>query len=442
MQQIIKDELVEIRDEFATPRRTEIVDGGAELEDEDLIQREDMVVTVSHAGYIKRVALSEYRAQHRGGKGRSAMSTRDEDFVTKLFVANTHTPILFFSSRGMAYKMKVWRLPLAAPQARGKALVNLLPLEPGERITSILPLPEDAEGSDRIHLMFATTNGTVRRNALSDFVDVRRNGKIAMKLEEGDGIVGVEHCSDADDVLLTTSRGQCIRFSVNDVRVFAGRNSVGVRGISLAPDDHVISMSILRHFDASPTERAAYLRMSRAVRGEAEAEIEEASVDGETEEAADAALSQARYAGMSAAEQFVLTVSERGYGKRTSSFEFRTTNRGGKGIVAMIVNERNGALVASFPVDPSDQIMLVTNGGQTIRTHVEGRTPIRIVGRNSQGVRIFNTAEGEKVVSVEHISDASEAEPEDEQPSTDQQQSDDGSEGPDDGAPGGEPDAG
>jgi DNA gyrase subunit A len=412
IQTIVKDELSAIRDEFATPRRTEIVEGDADLEDEDLIQREDMAVTVSHAGYIKRVALSEYRAQQRGGKGRSGMSTREEDFVTKLFVASTHSDVLFFSSRGMVYKLRAWRLPLAGPQARGKALINLLPLETGETISSILPLPDDAAASERIHLMFATTGGTVRRNALSDFVNVNRAGKIAMKLDEGDAIVAVETCGDADDVLLTTARGQCIRFPVTEVRVFAGRNSVGVRGIALAPEDRVISMSILRHFEATPEERAAFFRMSRAVRGETDAEAEEPE-EGDAEAAAPAVgeLAQERYAEMSAAEQLVLTVSENGYGKRTSSFEYRITRRGGKGIAAMVVNERNGKLVASFPVDAADEIMLVTDGGQTIRMPVEGdKKPIRIVGRNSQGVRLFDTAEGERVVSVERIPEAAEAE--------------------------------
>ena len=270
IQAIVKDELKAIRDEFATPRKTEIAEGGPDLEDEDLIQREDMVVTVSHAGYIKRVALSEYRAQHRGGKGRSGMATREEDFVTKLFVANTHTPVLFFSSRGIVYKMKVWRLPLAAPQARGKALINLLPLEEGERITTIMPLPEDETSWKQLDVMFATTGGTVRRNKLSDFVDVRRSGIIAMKLLEGEGILSVETCTEADDVILTTAQGQCIRFPVPEVRVFAGRNSVGVRGIALEDGDTAISMAILRHFEASPAERGAYLKMSRAVRGEGE----------------------------------------------------------------------------------------------------------------------------------------------------------------------------
>jgi DNA gyrase subunit A len=371
IQAIIKDELTAIRDEFATPRKTEIAEGGPDLEDEDLIQREDMVVTVSHAGYIKRVALSEYRAQRRGGKGRSGMATREEDFVTKLFVANTHTPVLFFSSRGIVYKMKVWRLPLAAPQARGKALINILPLAEGERITTIMPLPEDESSWDALDVMFATTGGTVRRNKLSDFVGVRRSGIIAMKLGEGDGILGVATCTENDDVMLTTAQGQCIRFPVPEVRVFAGRDSVGVRGIALEAGDTVISMAILNHFEANPAERSAYVKMSRAVRGEGEAE--ERPDDGGEGEAEDSGeLSQERYAAMGAAEEMILTVSENGYGKRTSSFDYRITRRGGKGIVAMAVNERNGKLVSSFPVSDDDQIMLVTNAGKTIRMPVGG----------------------------------------------------------------------
>ncbi len=414
VQTIIKDELAAIRDEFATPRRTEIVDAGIELEDEDLIQREDMVVTVTHAGWIKRVALDTYRAQRRGGKGRTGMAMKEEDFVNRVFVANTHTPVLYFSSRGIVYKEKVWRLPLAAPNARGKALVNLLPLQPGEWITSILPLPEDEDSWAALDVMFATTSGRVRRNKLSDFVQVNRNGKIAMKLEDGDGIVGVQLCTEAQDVLLTTALGQCIRFSVDEVRVFKGRDSTGVRGIALGEGDRVISMAILHHFEADSAARTAFLKMSRAVRGEGE--TEEAVAEAEGEETAGAGeLSQERYAEMSAAEQFILTVSENGYGKRTSSFEYRTTGRGGKGIVAMVVNERNGPLVASFPVEANDQIMMVSDGGQIIRMPIDD---IRIVGRGTQGVIVFSTAEDEKVVSVEHLGeDEEDAAGEDEAPS-------------------------
>ena len=402
IQAIIKEELAAIRSEFATPRRTVIIDQEGEMEDEDLIQREDMVVTVSHAGYVKRVPLSTYRAQKRGGKGRAGMQTREEDFVTRLFVASTHTPVLFFSSRGQVYKEKVWRLPLAAPQARGKALINILPLEQGENITTIMPLPEDEKTWEQRDVMFATTRGTVRRNKLSDFADVRRSGIIAMKLDEGDAIVDVQICTETDDVLLTSAAGQCIRFAVDDVRVFQGRTSMGVRGINLADGDKLISLSILRHVEASADERVAYLKRANAVRrgGNGEAE-DNGATDGEEAEGA-IELGEQRYVVMSEAEQFVLTISEKGFGKRTSSYEYRTTGRGGKGIVAMAITEKNGRLVASFPVEESDQIMLVTDGGQLIRCPIDG---IRIAGRSTQGVIVFSTGEGEKVASVERLTE-------------------------------------
>jgi DNA gyrase subunit A len=403
VQIIVKDELAAVKAEFATPRRTVIMDQEGEVEDEDLIQREDMVVTVSHHGYVKRVPLSTYRAQKRGGKGRSGMQTRDEDFVSRLFVASTHTPVLFFSSRGQVYKQKVWRLPMAAPNARGKALINILPLEQGERITTIMPLPEDESSWGNLDVMFATTGGNVRRNKLSDFVDVRRSGIIAMKLDDGEAIVDVQICTEHDDVLLTAAQGQCIRFAVTDVRVFQGRTSMGVRGIALAENDTVISLSILRHVEATSEERAAYLKMRRAVSGETPTEE---VVDTEGDETPGAIqLSSERYVDMSAQEQVVLTVSVNGYGKRTSSYEYRTTGRGGKGIVAMSVNNRNGKLVASFPVEHNDQIMLVTDAGQLIRCPVEG---IRVAGRSTQGVIVFDTAEDEHVVSVEHLTEEAE----------------------------------
>jgi DNA gyrase subunit A len=397
VQTIIRNELTEIRDEFATPRLTQIIENEGEVEDEDLIEREDMVVTVSHAGYVKRVPLSAYRAQRRGGKGKTGVQMRDEDFVTKMFVANTHTPILFFSSTGMVYRMKVWRLPLGTPQARGKAMINILPLEKDERITTILPLPDQAEGASQPYLMFATASGNARRNELEDFEQINRNGKIAMKLEVGDHIVGVDVCTTRDDVLLTTAQGQSIRFPVEDIRVFAGRASDGVRGIRLEGDDKVISMAILHHMEATTDERAAYLKMSRVVSGEAEAET---ASDEET--ASDLTLSQERYAAMGAAEQYILTVSANGYGKRTSSYHYRISGRGGKGIVAMIVNERNGPLVASFPIEEDDEIMLVTDGGQMIRCPVHD---IRKTARSVQGVTILNTADDEHVVSVERITE-------------------------------------
>ena len=404
---IINAELAEIKTNFGTPRKTQIGDSDADMEDEDLIQREDMVVLVSHAGYIKRVPLSTYRAQKRGGKGRTGMATKDEDFVARLFVASTHQPILYFSSHGQVYKEKVWRLPLAAPQARGKALVNMLPLEQGERITTIMPLPEDEAAWENLDVMFATTRGTVRRNKLSDFAQVNRAGKIAMKLDEGEGIVDVQICSVQDNVLLTTANGQCIRFAVDDVRVFKGRDSMGVRGVTLGEGDTVISLAILRHVDAASEERAAFLKMRRAQLGEAaeeagaEADVEEAPVEA-------AALSPERYMALEQAEQVILTISVNGYGKRSSSYEYRVTGRGGKGIVAMAVNARNGKLVASFPVEDQDGVMLVTDGGQLIRCPVAG---IRIAGRSTQGVIVFNTAEDEHVVAVERISEDEAGEP-------------------------------
>tara|TARA_Y100000815_G_scaffold15677_2_gene13791 strand:- start:3526 stop:6339 length:2814 start_codon:yes stop_codon:yes gene_type:complete len=407
IQQIVKDELIAVRDEFGTPRRTELAEGGPDMDDEDLIAREDMVVTFSHQGYIKRVPLQTYRAQRRGGKGRSGMATKEEDFVTRLFVANTHTPILFFSSRGIVYKEKVWRLPIGTPQSRGKFLRNMLPLQEDERITTIMPLPEDEDRWGELDVMFTTTNGTVRRNKLSDFVQVNRNGKIAMKLEEdGASILNVATCSEDDDVLLTTSLGQCIRFPVTDIRVFAGRNSVGVRGISLGKDDSVISMTILRHIEATPAERNAYLKQASALRrASEEEEAEDVALTNEETDAPDEngfVFTDEMYAQMAAAEEFVLTVSEFGYGKRSSSYDFRVSGRGGKGIRATDTSKTGeiGPLVAAFPVDDGDQIMLVTNSGKVIRVPVEG---IRFASRATKGVTIFKTAEGERVVSVERI---------------------------------------
>ncbi|WP_424469616.1 DNA gyrase subunit A [Parvibaculum sp.] len=412
---IIRDELAAIKSEFATPRRTELADSEDDFEDEDLIQREDMVVTVSHQGYIKRVPLSTYRAQRRGGRGRAGMATKDEDFVTRLFVANTHTPILFFSSIGMVYKLKVWRLPASTPQARGKAMINLLPLEQGETITTIMPLPEDETIWANHHVVFATRKGRVRRNELSDFVQINRNGKIAMKFEgddEGDEIIGVQTCTEDDDVMLTAANGRCIRFPVTDVRVFSGRSSTGVRGIRLDGDDTIIAMSILRHVDVTPAESRAYQKqagaMRRAVTGEGdEVETEVIEVeDVEDDEATDdLTLTPERYAELGAREQFVLTVSENGFGKRSSSYDYRTSGRGGKGIIAMTVTTRNGKLVASFPVEELDQIMLVTDAGQLIRCPVDD---VRIAGRATQGVTIFRTTADERVVSVERVDESSE----------------------------------
>jgi DNA gyrase subunit A len=313
-----------------------------------------------------------------------------------MFVANTHTPLLFFSSEGMVYRMKVWRLPLGNPQARGKALINILPLSQNERITTILPLPDNVEGADKPFLMFATQSGNVRRNELEDFEQINRNGKIAMKLEQGDAIIGVDLCREQDNVLLTSAQGQCIRFEMGDIRVFKGRASDGVRGIRLESGDKIISMSIIKHFEATAQERAAFVKMSRAVAGD--------DSNGDDDDgAAGPVLSQERYAQMSAAEQVILTISENGYGKRTSAYEYRVSGRGGKGVTAMAVNERNGPLVASFAVEENDEIMLVTDRGQMIRCPVHD---IRKTGRSAQGVIVFDTADDEHVVSVEHISEA------------------------------------
>ncbi|MDH4411762.1 MAG: DNA gyrase subunit A, partial [Rhizobium sp.] len=404
IQTIVKDEFTAIRDEFGTPRRTQIVDGGPDMDDEDLIAREEMVVTVSHAGYIKRVPLTTYRAQRRGGKGRSGMAMKDEDFATRLFVANTHTPVLFFSSRGIVYKEKVWRLPIGTPTSRGKAMINMFPLEPGERITSIMPLPEDETSWGNLDVMFSTTRGTVRRNKLSDFIQVNRNGKIAMKLEEeGDQILGVETCTEHDDELLTTALGQAIRFPVDEVRVFAGRNSIGVRGMTMAEGDRLISMTILGHVDAEPWQRAAYLKRSAAERRAMGVDEEEIALVGE-EVGAEGELPEELYQELKAREQFVLTVSEKGFGKRSSSYDFRTSGRGGKGIRATDTSKTSeiGELVAAFPVEDTDQLMLVSDGGQLIRVPVNG---IRIASRATKGVTIFSTAKDEKVVSVERITE-------------------------------------
>jgi DNA gyrase subunit A len=406
---IIRDELAAIRDEFATPRKTELIDAEIEMEDEALIEREEVAVTVTHAGYIKRTPLAEYRVQGRGGKGRSGMATRDEDFVTSLFVASTHAWLLFFSSTGMAYKLKVWRLPEARIAGKGKAMVNLLPLAEGERITTILALPENDTEWDKLNVVFATKSGGVRRNQLSDFAQVNKNGKIAMKLAEGDGIIGVATCTDADDFLLTSRGGKAIRFPVGDVRVFKGRDSTGVRGIKLANGDEVVSLSLLYHSDATSAEARAYLKQASAARraesGEAEApvEVEDDADDGVEE----ATLTSERYATLGAREQFVLTLSQTGFGKRSSSYEYRVTGRGGSGIVAIGMGKKNSAVIASFPVEESDDLMMISDGGQTIRVAVSG---ISIQGRAAQGVTVFRVDEGERVVSVERIADVGEDE--------------------------------
>jgi DNA gyrase subunit A len=401
---IVREELAEVRAAFAVPRRTEIVDGDFDVEDEDLIPREEMVVTVTHTGYVKRTQLSAYRTQRHGGKGRSGMRMKDEDAVTRVFSASTHAPVLFFSSGGKVYKLKVWRLPLGDPNARGKAFINLLPIEQGESITSILPLPEDEASWERLDVMFATRSGGVRRNKLSDFVNVNRAGKIAMKLDDGDAIIGVALCTSDNDVLLTTAAGRAIRFPVDDVRVFASRDSTGVRGIRLLDDDRVISMAILRAVAAAPEERAAYLKQSRAALRAMGEEAEDADAPAETDEedVSEAHLSPERYAELGAAEETILTLSSEGIGKRSSAYDFRRTGRGGQGLLAQDLTRKGGRLVAAFPVEQGGQLLLVTDAGQLIRVPVGG---IRIAARNTQGVIVFRTGEGEHVVSVERLAE-------------------------------------
>ncbi len=412
---IIKDELTSVKTKFATPRRSEFVEADLDLEDEAFIEREDMVVMVTHGGYVKRTALSAYRTQNRGGKGRGGMETKEDDFVVRLFAADTHTEILFFSSTGMVYKQKVWRLPLGAPQARGKALVNILPLQADERITSVMPLPQDEGEREKLNILFATRSGGVRRNMLADFVSVNRAGKIAMKLEsEGDAIVDVQLCSAADDVLLTTALGQCIRFPVEQVRVFTGRTSTGVRGIRLGAGDELIGMSVLGQIDVTPAEARAYLKRANAARrAEGEEITEEVEDDSDTggdgEEPAPAAngesgeveLTEERFAQLATAEQFILTLTQEGMGKRASAFDYRRTGRGGKGLIAHRL-PKDSRLVASFPIGGSDEIMVVTDAGQLIRCAVD---QIRIAGRATQGVRVLRVAAGERVVSVERLED-------------------------------------
>ena len=398
---ILKEELLDIRARFATPRRTTIEDAEFEQDEEALIKREDMVVTVSHGGYIKRVPLDTYRPQRRGGKGRSGMSTRDEDFVARVFVVNTHQPLLFFSNLGRVYKLKAYRLPLAAPQARGKPMQNLLPLAEGEVIQNLMPLPEDEESWDDLQIMFATNRGGVRRNRLSDFTNVKSNGKIAMRLDDADEfIVAVRICTEDDDILLSARGGKCIRFRADDVRLFKGRDSTGVRGIRLAEGDEVIAMSVLRHVDADPAEMRAYLRQAAALRRHAGEEGDAHS--GTAEEGETTNLSPERFAELAAAEQFVLSITERGYGKRSSAYEYRLTRRGGQGIINIATSARNGAVIWSGPVEDSDQIMLVTDGGKLIRCPV---FDIRIAGRHTQGVTLFRVGEGERVVSVTRLAD-------------------------------------
>jgi DNA gyrase subunit A len=409
LRSIMRDEMMAVKEQFATPRRTSIEDSELDTDIEDLIQREDMVVTVSHNGYIKRVALSSYRAQRRGGKGRAGMSTRDEDFVRSVFVCNTHTPVLFFSSRGIVYRLKVYRLPEGNPQARGKALINLLPLEEGETITTVMPMPEDEESWGDLFIMFSTASGGVRRNRLSDFTNIMANGKIAMKLNDGDRLIGVQTCTEEQDVMLAADSGKSIRFPVTDVRVFSGRTSTGVRGIRLAAGHQIVSMTLLNHVELETDIRDAYLRMSKARRRlEGEEDENGNGVSPEEEEGGEQiSLSEEQFEQLSAQEEFILTATENGYGKRTSAYEYRITKRGGQGVVNIATEGRNGAVVASFPVNNADQIMLVTDGGKIIRSPV---ADIRIAGRSTQGVTLFDTADDEKVVSVAYLQESEEDE--------------------------------
>lgn len=404
---IISDELREVRDLFAVPRRTEIVDWSGDMLDEDLIEREDMVVTITSGGYIKRTALAEFRSQRRGGKGLSGMATKEDDVVTTLFVANTHTELLFFTTDGMVYRLKTWRLPLGGRTAKGKAIVNILPINPGVSIAALMPVDAPETEWEKYQVVFATSAGDVRRNALSDFTTVKSNGKIAMKLPEGVSLIGARMATIDDDVMLLTAKGRAIRFPATAVRVFKGRDSTGVRGIRLADDDSVVSMAVIRHFEADPAERAAYLKMRRAVAGA----LDDGSEIDEDEDAAEAliegSITQERYAEMSAAEELILTVTARGAGKISSSHDYPVRGRGGQGVMAMDRAMRGGDLVAAFPVEMDDQIMLASSTGQSIRVPVEG---ISFRSRTAGGVKVFNTTNGEVVVSVARIAEQGDSE--------------------------------
>jgi DNA gyrase subunit A len=401
---IISNELREVRDQFAVPRRTEIVDWAGDMDDEDLIEREDMVVTITSGGYIKRTALAEFRAQRRGGKGLSSMQTKEDDVVTTLFVANTHTQLLFFSTDGMVYKLKCWRLPLAGRSAKGKAMVNILPIGTGVSMAALMPVDVPEEEWQGLQIFFATSDGDVRRNALSDFTNVMRNGKIAMKLPEGVSLVNARICDEQDDVMLVTAMGRAIRFPTTEVRVFKGRDSTGVRGVRLGAGDKVVSMSVIRHFDADPAERAAYLKMRRAAAGA----LDDGAEADDDEEAVEAGqLSLERYAEMSAAEDIILTITAKGQGKISSSHDYPVRGRGGQGVMAMDKARRGGKLVASFPVDPDDQVMLATSTGQSIRCPVQG---ISFRSRSAGGVRVFDTGVDEVVVSVARIAEQGDSE--------------------------------
>ncbi|RYD49870.1 MAG: DNA gyrase subunit A, partial [Sphingomonadales bacterium] len=394
--EVIVEELTAVRDQYATPRRTEIAAAADGIEDEDLIEREDMVVTVTMEGYIKRTPLDTFRAQGKGGKGRAGMATKDEDAVTHLFVTSTHTPVLFFSTEGKVYRMKVWRLPEGGPATRGRPMINLLPLATGETISTVLPLPEDEATWGDLHVMFATAKGSVRRNSMDAFANIRTNGKIAMRFEEGseDRLIGVSLLTENDDVLLATKQGKAIRFASTDVREFQSRDSTGVRGARLADGDEVISLSVLRGFAATPQEREDYLKA-------APWKDKEGGKEGDRE----ITLGAERMAEFEAAEEFILTVTANGYGKRTSAYEYRRTNRGGQGITNIVSSDRNGPVVASFPAHNGEQLMLVTDQAKLIRTTVGS---VRVTGRNTQGVILFRVADNEHVVSAARIEESEE----------------------------------
>ena len=401
---IISDELKEVKEQFSVPRRSEIIDWSGGLEDEDFIEKEDMVVTVTSGGYIKRTPLVDFRAQRRGGKGLSGMSTKEDDVVTTLFVANTHTQLLFFTTAGMVYKMKTWRLPVGGRTAKGKAIINILPIPQGVSVAAIMPVDREEKDWGDLQIMFATSEGGVRRNALSDFTNVKSNGKIAMKLPEGVEMVNARICSEADDVMLVTDSGRAIRFRTSDVRVFKGRDSTGVRGIKLREENKVVSMSVIRHFIATAEERSAYLKMRRAVAGV----LDDSDLSDE-EIVTDISLSQERYSEMSAAEDLILTLTSQGAGKTSSSHDYPLRGRGGVGVAAMDKAMRGGPVIASFPVEQDDEIMLVTSTGQSIRCPVDG---ISFRSRSAGGVKVFNTSENESVVSVAWIADQGDEEAE------------------------------
>jgi len=405
--EVMDQELRAIRAEIASPRMTEIVDGIADVDDESLIEPGTMVVTLTRDGYVKRTPLETFRAQGRGGKGRSAAATREDDVIIRSFVAHTHQWVLFFTDRGIAFREKVWQLPEAGPQGRGRSLRQVLQLQEGESVTAILPLPMDEDLWEGLHLVFATVQGNVRRNRLSDFKNVRSVGLIAMKLDEGDSLVGVSTCREGDDVMLATRGGKCIRFTADadTLRVFAGRDSTGVRGIKLAPDDAVIALSVLRHVEASTEERAAYLKAAAQRRRAADEETETPPVaEAEPDEAvAEITLSPERFEALAEAEEILLTVTDAGFGKRSSAHEYRVTGRGGQGIAGIVLSARTGReVVATFPVRPGDDIMLVTNGGQLIRLKADD---VRLTGRMAMGVTLMRPAEGERVISCFPVAD-------------------------------------